>query len=530
MLHARIPVARLPGATALYRDYAAGAEAPIHRWLERFDAESPVWSASRSRPARADSALVRELVRYNEGLGLDAALRSRLGALADGSVRAVVTGQQPGVLGGPLLTMYKIATAVALAREIEARWRVPCVPVFWLGCDDDDFAEVRDLSVLTPDLARLDVSVDASAFRPGLRVGDIAADAVRSAWAAVASLVPPGTGADGLGRAAALARDFGHAAALGVVAATQGQVAVVDGRDPALRAAGRDLLLSFFDREHELRAATDALGRELSAAGYHAQLSSSADSGLFLVRDGVRGRVPPPRRESARAEFAADIARVSPGVVARNLLQDAVLTPIAVVLGPAEIAYRAQLSGVYRAMDVPVPAVVPRLSATFLPAPVLEMAKGLGLKVETSALEPLEAARAARAAAEDVAFKSAARSFEAAFAREARAFEALSRDRLDARARERLERRLQEIGARLGQALADAVEQDALGAEARWPFLARFTELFRKDAAAQERFLSLHVPMLLHGEAGWPACEAMAAEFVRDALDRRVWHGVYSVP
>ncbi len=52
----------------------------------------------------------------------------------------VVTGQQPGLLGGPLLTVYKIATAIKLARR-RTETGFPTVPVFWSGDDDDDLAE-----------------------------------------------------------------------------------------------------------------------------------------------------------------------------------------------------------------------------------------------------------------------------------------------------------------------------------------------------------------------------------------------------
>ena len=529
MLHARLPVDRFTAASRLYREFAGAADAPIHRWLGRFDADADEWSGTGARGARVDSAVVEALVKASAALGVDPGVRDRLRGLADGRVRAVVTGQQPGVLGGPLMTAYKIAAAAALAREVEARRGQPCVPVFWMGSEDDDFAEVRALSVLGSDLSRLDVSVDAAAYRPGLRVGDLGGDAVRAVWGAVAGLVPAGEGARRLGEIASASADLAGAAAAVIVAATKGQVAVVDGREPALRTAARSLLLEYFDREDELRAAVDAEGHELAAAGYHAQLSSGSDSGLFLVRDGVRLRVPPERRAVARAEFAADINRVSPGVVARNLVQDAVLAPIAVVLGPAEIAYRAQLAPVYRAMHVASPVVMPRLSATYLPAPVAAMVRELGLAAEYGALQPAELVRTARAAAEDVAFKEAALAMEAAFAREAGVFSALAGDRLDARAKEKLERRLRDLAQRLSQALADAIAQDARGAESRWPFLSRLLDVFEKDATAQERFLSLAVPLLFHGDAAWEAISTMAGEWVGDALDRRVWHGVYSV-
>src|SRR5690349_6109107 len=54
---------------------------------------------------------------------------------------AVTTGQQPGLFGGPLYTLYKALSARALARTLERRWGRPVVPVFWMAGDDHDFAE-----------------------------------------------------------------------------------------------------------------------------------------------------------------------------------------------------------------------------------------------------------------------------------------------------------------------------------------------------------------------------------------------------
>ena len=67
--------------------------------------------------------------------------------LAAGQADIVVTGQQPGFLGGPLYTLYKVATTIALARSRSLAGK-PTVPVFWSG--DDGQCEQQALHGQSP--------------------------------------------------------------------------------------------------------------------------------------------------------------------------------------------------------------------------------------------------------------------------------------------------------------------------------------------------------------------------------------------
>jgi bacillithiol biosynthesis cysteine-adding enzyme BshC len=527
-VHARVDAADIDGVSALYRDFIGRPDAPIHRRLPAI-ASAAARSSAVKHSAHVDRTLIDTVRAYNETLGVDSALLVKLGGLVDGSARAVVTGQQPGVLGGPLMSFYKAASAIALARRIEATEGTPCVPIFWLGADDDDFAEVRDLSVLGADYSRLDVALDSSAYRPGLRVGDMNASALRAVWSAVQASLPPGRAHDHLAAAVSAAGDFADGAARALVAVTAGNIVIIDARTPQLRLAARDLLLAFFDREPELRALLEADSRALEADGYHAQVQWGTDSGLFMVEGGVRLRVPPEKRAAVRAQIEADITRIAPGVIARNLLQDYVLAPVAVVLGPAEIAYRAQMTGIYRALGVSMPVVAPRLSATYLPPAVRDMVSELGLDTAGMVADPAAMAAQVSAAGGDNGLKQAAAALETSFANQSSTFLARASAHLDDRARAKLQKRIDEITGRLEQALTAAIEQDTGGPRSRWPFLPRMADMFRRDSVPQERFLSMVTPMLFHGEDAWRAVDAMAGEWAAAALDGHVWHGVYSI-
>src|SRR5688572_31842028 len=71
------------------------------------------------------------------------AVLDSLSALSAAGTACVVMGQQPGLLGGPLYSLYKALHAVRLARSLSQRWERPVVPIFWNHGDDHDIAEVH---------------------------------------------------------------------------------------------------------------------------------------------------------------------------------------------------------------------------------------------------------------------------------------------------------------------------------------------------------------------------------------------------
>ena len=82
----------------------------------------------------------------------DASL-AQLERLRDERAVAVVTGQQSGLFGGPLYSIYKALTAVGLAERLERELDCPVVPVFWVASEDHDWDEVNHTYVIDSDHA-----------------------------------------------------------------------------------------------------------------------------------------------------------------------------------------------------------------------------------------------------------------------------------------------------------------------------------------------------------------------------------------
>jgi uncharacterized protein YllA (UPF0747 family) len=56
--------------------------------------------------------------------------------------KVIVTGQQIGLLGGPLYTTYKVLGAVSLSRKLKGR------AIYWLETNDADFEEINHIEYL----------------------------------------------------------------------------------------------------------------------------------------------------------------------------------------------------------------------------------------------------------------------------------------------------------------------------------------------------------------------------------------------
>ena len=58
----------------------------------------------------------------------------------------IITAHQPSLFTGPLYYIYKIVTAINLAKELSAKYpKYQFVPVFYLGSEDHDFDEISYL-------------------------------------------------------------------------------------------------------------------------------------------------------------------------------------------------------------------------------------------------------------------------------------------------------------------------------------------------------------------------------------------------
>jgi len=384
--------------------------------------------------------------------------------------RAVVSGQQPGCVGGPALAAYKAATAVALARRLERAGGVPVVPVFWNATDDEDFDEIARVGWLD-DGGRLGFLELPPAGRGGW-IGDLPAPGDESALRAA-------LGESAGAYSCPAAKDHGEWVGHFLVRLFP-DLAVVDARSAALRRHAAPLFARYLD---DVRGAHDAVERQISAvaaAGFERTLAAaSLRAGLFLTPARRREKTP---ADDVRLRTAVRDApeTLSPNVLLRAFVQDSLLPVAAHVVGPAEIGYLIELRALRARLGIEEPALMLRLSATWVDAPVWKPVVELGLDPAVVLRDP-DAAIASRAAG---SVRAAQADVEDAF----RSLHgALAGVELPPDARQRTQRRLQGVQDELQAALLGA-GRDRLVAE--YPVLSRLAASVRPRGQAQERILA----------------------------------------
>jgi bacillithiol synthase len=388
-----LPFTQIPHTTRLFLDYLSYTPS-----VRGFYPRSPVFSewvkdeAQRVVYDAARRGKVSEILeRQNKTWGASAKTLANVERLRRGAL-AAVTGQQVGLFGGPLFSIFKALTAVKLAEQATASG-VDCVPVFWLATEDHDLAEVNHAALLSesglPEPFNVtvedralasetvaDAPVGTIKFGPGIdavveRAAALLGESEVTGW--LRQAYRPG---ESLGSAFALlfARLF---ADWGVI--------LLDPADKDFHELAKPLFRAAIERAGELDEDLLARGKAIEGAGYHQQVKvTSATTLLFEVKNGARTVV---RRKHSGVgdtgdEFAVGEERASrdevleridrapekfnPNVLLRPVVQDYLLPTLVYAGGAAEVAYFAQVAVVYEKLLGRVTPILPRFSATLL--------------------------------------------------------------------------------------------------------------------------------------------------------------------
>jgi bacillithiol biosynthesis cysteine-adding enzyme BshC len=381
---------RIPHQSKLFLDYLRDPLALRKFYPEavRFHHELPTRAPRVLAAQKTDrNALCDALADMNRNWGAGEKTLANIELLRQADCLAVVSGQQAGLLTGPLYTIYKSLSAVKLAGCLSQR-NTKAVPVFWMATEDHDFAEVALAQFVNRECQLGSVSVPTSLHQEGHPVGQVVLnESINGVIEQLLAQLPNSEFIDDLKKILTdtwqPGRGYGEAFArmMTLLLGNHGLI-FMDPRDARLKKLAAPLYAEAARKAPEIASAVEARSRDLEADGYHAQVVATANSFPLFLHDETGARHALTRSENGRyhtkagpqeysSEELAALAlekpeSFSPNVTLRAVVQDYLLPTITYLGGSAEIAYFAQTSEVYRVLGRPVTPILPRSSLTMI--------------------------------------------------------------------------------------------------------------------------------------------------------------------
>lgn len=361
--------------------------------------------APRAAPREALSA---GLVAYLRRLGAPQASLEAAQRLAHPKSRAIITGQQAGLLTGPAFTFYKAHAAIQLAHDHHQEDR-PVVPVFWVASQDHDTDEISSIELLDFEERVHTLRLKLPPAHPAGRIP------FQPYFAEVCSLLQSFEGYPDIREriCRALVGSWNYSevfARLMLEFLGPRGLVLFDPMAPELA----PLFVPGLEREiADPLASSEAINRTAQAmkmAGLEAALGrGEAATNLFLegpdqirrllrfrnghFEDGEQRYTP----ADLRAILTTDPARLTPAAGLRPVLQDTVLPTVGFVVGPGELKYVAELGGVYALHGLKPPAVIRRMGLTLLEPPIERILNKYSLEAWAFQANPEGAFKAALA-------------------------------------------------------------------------------------------------------------------------------------
>ena len=328
--------------------------------------------------------LVELLKQQAETWGNSQEVKANIDKLLDYKTVTVVTGQQVGILGGPVYTLYKALGAIKLARNLSDQG-IPAVPVFWMASYDHDIEEVQQVKILNkrpePEILNLDLpktnrSVGSTNLESGInsfldKVERLLANLPHNQQISrlLRNIYQPDTNFTTAFRRWLnyLTSEFG--------------LIILDPSQPEFAQLARDIITKELFHGDGTRPAFQRSRQILADTGQTEIILTERDVTQVFFTDNNRTRQRLIRvkggwrlqqsnlfitKTTLRRILEKQPERFTPSALLRPLYQDTVLPTIAYIAGPTEQKYFNQLPEVYKWASIPIPEVVARPSFTVI--------------------------------------------------------------------------------------------------------------------------------------------------------------------
>jgi len=371
-LHTTFPLHETPFFSPLFSDYITEKST-----LQDFYTHKPHLESfadllkNKKFPLSYRTILQKTLLKQYQNIPLSPQAETNIRLLGQENTFTVTTAHQPSIFFGELYFVFKTLSTIRLAEILKKTYpSYHFVPIFWLGSEDHDFAEISHFRLFGKTyhwqhhqqgaVGRMNPQSLQNIFREIPEKIPIFAEAYQKPTLSEATRY-------------ALNAFFGEKGLL-----------VVDGDDKALKQlfapiAEKEL---FEQKTFEIVSKTN---EKLEHLGYKPQVVPRAIN-LFYLREQLRKRIEKNgnlwqvvetditfSEDTLRQELAENPEYFSPNVLLRPVYQELVLPNLAYVGGPGELAYWLQLKDVFAFFSLELeiehlqmPMLLPRFFGTIL--------------------------------------------------------------------------------------------------------------------------------------------------------------------
>ena len=300
----------------------------------------------------------------------------------------VTTGHQLNLFTGPLYFIYKIISAINLAEKLKQESpENNFVPVYWMHCEDHDFAEINHIHVFGK-------KIEWKEEHHG-EAGKISTASLRAVIEELKSILGDSSNANELVNlfSEAYLNHSNLADAMRYLCHQlfgQYGLVILDARDKRLKQTFiPQLKEDIFDQSNfTLVNQTNA---ELETLGYKTQVNPREINCFYLTEDKRERIVKTDKgfevlntslrfsKEELEKEIETHPEKFSPNVVLRPLYQEHILPNLAYIGGAGELVYWLQYKSMFAAAKVSFPVLVLRNSVMVVEEPIKAKIEKLGL-------------------------------------------------------------------------------------------------------------------------------------------------------
>ena len=321
---------------------------------------------------------------YHTHLGASTETQQMIAELRKKETLVVITGQQAGILTGPLYTLYKAMTTIRLAKEQREKLGRPVVPVFWIASEDHDWLEIRETYILNSE-GKL-----AACRLPGNGGGKSVGNQGVPSWEKIEAQLM-GAMPDSEFRSSVLkqCKQFieqaenltqWFALTLQWLVNKRGLI-FFDPLLPEFKRLAAPMYEQILKMHSDVRDALTKQTEEWVKLGFEPQIQqTSGEVNLFLAiperksiqhidqKFYLKGQEELWDMDAFNELLVQAPERFSPNVVTRPVVQEYLFPTLAYVPGPGELNYWAQLGKVFDTFGFIMPILYPRLSVVVLTA------------------------------------------------------------------------------------------------------------------------------------------------------------------